>query len=200
MTLPPFVLLYDYRCPFAKNIHLHAISALRAGAEFDVTFAPWTMSQGHRTPGSPDVWDDPSKDSELLSLAYSTSIRDLQADHFLDAHEALFLGRHERGIRLISHEEIAEVLSSTGVDVESARADVEDRRPHEVIGETFRHFERLQAFGVPTFIVNKGATFVRYMKPPTEDAANSIEIISSLVTLMADSPDLNEFKHTQLPN
>jgi hypothetical protein len=38
------------------------------------------------------------------------------------------------------------------------------------------------------------------MKPPTEDGANSIEIISSLVTLMADSADLNEFKHTQLPN
>jgi protein-disulfide isomerase-like protein with CxxC motif len=200
MALPAFTLSYDYRCPFAKNIHLHVISALRAGAEFDVTFAPWTMSQGHRASGSPDVWDDSSKDSELLSLAYSTSIRDQQADHFLDAHEALFLGRHERGIRLISHEEISDVLSRTGVDVESARADVESRRPHEVIGETFRQFERLQAFGVPTFVVDGGATFVRYMKPPTEDAANSIVIISSLVTLMAESPDLNEFKHTQLPN
>ena len=158
------------------------------------------MSQGHQTPGSPDVWDDPTKDAELLSLVYSTSIRDQQSSHFLDAHEALFLGRHARGIRLISHEEIANVLSSTGVDIESARADVESRRPHAVIGETFRQFERLQAFGVPTFVVNGGATFVRYMTPPTDDAANSIAIISSLVTLMADSPDLNEFKHTQLPN
>ncbi|CAB4868679.1 unannotated protein [freshwater metagenome] len=200
MALPAFTLSYDYRCPFAKNMHLHVIRALRAGAEFDVTFAPWTMSQGHRATGSPDVWDDPSKDSELLSLAYSTSIRDQQADHFLDAHEALFRGRHERGIRLISHEEIADVLSGTGVDIEHTRADVESRHPHEVIGETFRQFERLQAFGVPTFIVNGDATFVRYMKPPTEDATNSIEIISSLVTLMADSPDLNEFKHTQVSN
>ena len=86
------------------------------------------------------------------------------------------------------------------MDVESARVDVESRRPHAVIGETFRQFEQLQAFGVPTFIVNGDATFVRYMKPPTEDATNSIEIISSLVTLMADSPDLNEFKHTQVSN
>ncbi len=200
MALPAFELSYDYRCPFAKNIHLHVITALRAGGALDVAFAPWTMSQGHRAPGAPDVWDDPSKDSELLSLAYSTSIRDQQTEHFLDAHEALFRGRHEKGIRLISHEEIADVLKNTGVNIESARVDVESRRPHAVIGETFRKFEKMQAFGVPTFVVNGDATFVRYMKPPTEDGANSIEIISSLVTLMADSADLNEFKHTQLPN
>ena len=200
MALPAFELSYDYRCPFAKNIHLHVITALRAGGALDVAFAPWTMSQGHRAPGAPDVWNDLSKDSELLSLAYSTSIRDQQTEHFLDAHEALFRGRHEKGIRLISHEEIADVLKNTGVNIESARVDVESRRPHAVIGETFRKFEKMQAFGVPTFVVNGDATFVRYMKPPTEDGANSIEIISSLVTLMADSADLNEFKHTQLPN
>ena len=200
MALPAFELSYDYRCPFAKNIHLHVITALRAGGALDVTFAPWTMSQGHRAPGAPDVWNDLSKDSELLSLAYSTSIRDQQTEHFLDAHEALFRGRHEKGIRLISHEEIADVLKNTGVNIKSARVDVESRRPHAVIGETFRKFEKMQAFGVPTFVVNGDATFVRYMKPPSEDGANSIEIISSLVTLMADSADLNEFKHTQLPN
>ena len=35
--VPP---LLDYRCPFAKNIHLHVIEALRAGADFDVNFVP----------------------------------------------------------------------------------------------------------------------------------------------------------------
>ena len=200
MSLPAFKLSYDYRCPFAKNIHLHVITALRSGANFDVTFAPWTMSQNHRASGGPNVWDDPAKDSELLSLAYSTSIRDQQPQHFLDAHEALFRGRHERGIRLITHEEIAEVLRDTKVDVAAARADVESRRPHAVIGETFQEFERYQAFGVPTFVVDGDATFVRYMKPPSDDAANSTQIITSLVTLMADSADLNEFKHTTLPN
>ena len=200
MSVPAFKLSYDYRCPFAKNIHLHVITALRAGADFDITFSPWTMSQNHRASGAPDVWDDPAKDSELISLAYSTSIRDQQPEHFLDAHEALFRGRHERGIRLISHEEIAEVLASTGVDIAAARADVESRRPHAVIGETFEEFERYQSFGVPTFVVDGDATFVRYMKPPTDDAAHSTQIITSLVTLMAESADLNEFKHTKLPN
>ena len=29
-----FDLSFDYRCPFAKNIHLHVVTALRAGADF----------------------------------------------------------------------------------------------------------------------------------------------------------------------
>ena len=40
-----FGLSYDYRCPFAKNIHLHVLTALAAGADFEVEFIPWTMSQ-----------------------------------------------------------------------------------------------------------------------------------------------------------
>ena len=70
-----FDLSYDYRCPFAKNIHLHAITALRDGADLDIRFVPWTMSQGYKADGAPDVWDDVSRDDELAALAVSTSIR-----------------------------------------------------------------------------------------------------------------------------
>jgi len=52
------------------------ITALRAGADFDVTFVPWTMSQGYRADGALDTWDDPTRDPEHLALAVSTSIRD----------------------------------------------------------------------------------------------------------------------------
>lgn len=81
-----FELSYDYRCPFAKNIHLHVLSALRAGADFSVDFVPWTMSQGYRADGAPDVWDDPAHDPDLLALAASVSVRDQQLDKFLAAH------------------------------------------------------------------------------------------------------------------
>src|ERR1700689_2607323 len=63
-----FDLSFDYRCPFAKNIHLHVIAALRAGADFDVNFAPWSLSQGSRAEGAPDVWNDPAYDGDRLSL------------------------------------------------------------------------------------------------------------------------------------
>ena len=194
-----FDLSFDYRCPFAKNIHLHVISALEAGAQFSVNFVPWTMSQGYKGVNAPDVWDDPAHDSDLLSLAVSVSVRDEQPDLFLRAHEALFRARHERAIRLVTMDEIEGVLSPLGVDMERVKSDVASRRPHAVIGESFKTFEKVDAFGVPTFVVGGDATFVRYMKPPTGDAQASIKLIESLVTLIATQPELNEFKHTRLP-
>jgi hypothetical protein len=195
-----FKLSYDYRCPFAKNIHLHVVAALRAGAELDVTFLPWTMGQGHRAEGAPDVWDDPTQDSANLALAVSTSIRDLQPEHFLQAHEALFRARHEQAIRLSTLEQISGVVTPLGVDMAVVEADLATRRPFDVLGETFREMARYDAFGVPTFVVNDDATFVRYMKPPTGDDQASATIITSLVSLMANQVDLNEFKHTKVPN
>ena len=196
--MKPFLLSYDYRCPFAKIIHLHVIEALRAGADFDVTFVPWTMSQGYRTEGAPDSWDDPARDAELLSLAVSTSVHDLVPEKFLDVHEALFRARHERAIRLVTEAEIESALSGLDLDLTAIFEDVASRRPHKIIGEWFREFERYEAFGVPTFVVDGDATFVRYMNPPTGDPAASIALIESLVTLMSDQSALNEFKHTKV--
>ena len=68
----------------------------------------------------------------------------------------------------------------------------------KVIGEWFREFERYDAFGVPTFVIDGDATFVRYMNPPTDDPQASIALIESLVTLMSDQSALNEFKHTKV--
>jgi hypothetical protein len=197
--MPSFDLSFDYRCPFAKNMHLHVITALRAGGDFDVTFMPWSLSQGSRPDGAPDVWNDPAYDGDLLSLTVGISIRDQQPDLFLDAHEALFRARHGGRKRLVTLDEIGDVLAPLGVDLPLVAADVASRRPHEVIAASHKEFDRFEAFGVPTFVVNDQATFVRYMSEPSEDAHASVELITTLVNMMASRPDLNEFKHTQLP-
>jgi len=194
-----FELSYDYRCPFAKNMHLHVLTALDAGADFTVDFVPWTMSQGYKADGAPDVWDDPAHDGDLLALAVSVSVRDQQPDKFLAAHGALFRARHERAIRLVTLEEIDQVLAPLGVDMGLVREDLATRRPHQVIGDSFRKYERVEAFGVPTFVVGNDATFVRYMEPPTSNAKDSIILIESIVNLITAQPELNEFKHTRLP-
>lgn len=197
--MPSFDLSFDYRCPFAKNMHLHVITALRAGADFDVTFMPWSLSQGSRADGAPDVWNDPAYDGDLLSLAVGISIRDQQSDVFLDAHEAFFRARHGGRKRLVTLDEIGEVLVPLGVDMSMVAADVASRRPHDVIAASHKEFDRFEAFGVPTFVVDDQATFVRYMNEPSEDALASVELITTLVNMMASRPALNEFKHTQLP-
>jgi hypothetical protein len=194
-----FDLSFDYRCPFAKNIHLHVITALRAGADFDVTFAPWSLSQGGRNDGAPDVWNDPAYDADLISLASAISVRDEQSEYFLDAHEALFRARHDRAIRLVTLDEISNVLAPLGVDMAKVAADVASRRPHDVIAASHKEFERFEAFGVPTFVVNDDATFVRYMSEPSEDPEASVELINSLLDMMTNRSDINEFKHTRLP-
>src|SRR5580658_1474907 len=194
-----FDLSFDYRCPFAKNIHLHAIAALRAGADLDVNFAPWSLSQGSRAEGAPDVWNDPAYDGDLLSLAAAVSVRDHQSEYFLDAHEALFRARHDRAIRLVTLDEISNVLAPLGVDMAKVAADVASRRPHDVIAASHKEFARFEAFGVPTFVVNDNATFVRYMSEPSDDPAESVELITALLSMMTNRADLNEFKHTQLP-
>ena len=195
-----FGLTYDYRCPFAKNIHLHVLAALRGGAELDVEFIPWTMSQGHREEGAIDVWEDAEHDPALLALAASVSVRDEQPELFLATHEALFRARHESAIRLVTIDEIDTVLSPLGVSMQKVRADLTSRRPHRVIGENFHAMEAFEVFGVPTFVVGTDATFVRYMQPPTGDNSASVGLIESLVTLMVTQPEINELKHTRVSN
>ena len=197
-VMQSFDLSFDYRCPFAKNLHLHVIEALRAGADFEVNFVPWSLSQGSRGDG-PDVWNDPAYDGDLLSLAAAVSVRDQQNEYFLDAHEALFRARHDRAIRLVTLDEISNVLAPLGVDMVQVAVDVASRRPHEVIAASHKEFDRFEAFGVPTFVVNDDATFVRYMREPGDDPAQSVELITALLALMTNRGDLNEFKHTQLP-
>jgi len=48
-------------------------------------------------------------------------------------------------------------------------------------------------------VIGNDATFVRYMNGPTSDAQASIAVIESLVSMMANQPEINEFKHTRAP-
>ena len=90
-------------------------------------------------------------------------------------------------------------MAPLGVDMTKVANDVASRRPHDVIAASHKEFDRYEAFGVPTFVVNEQATFVRYMDEPTEDAQASVDLVTTLVTMMASQPAINEFKHTQLP-
>ena len=53
-------------------------------------------------------------------------------------------------------------------------------------------------WGVPTFIVGDEAAFVRLMDRPGDDGAHATRSIERVIDLLADAPELNEFKHTSL--
>lgn len=189
---------YDYRCPFARIAHEHVLEGLRAGAAWDVTFTPFSLSQAKVEEGGTDVWDAPETDSGLLALQVSVAIRDGQPEHFVAAHQALFSLRHEHGGDLRSEEAIRGALRGTGVDVDAAFEAVATGLPLKAVEEDHtRLVKEHEVWGVPAFIAGGNAAFVRLMDRPTGPEA-AIAAIERLVGMLGGWPGLNEFKHFTL--
>jgi xanthine/CO dehydrogenase XdhC/CoxF family maturation factor len=199
MALPPFTVSWDYRCPFARNAHEHLITALRGGAGWDVTFAPFSLSQVHVAEGEPAVWDNPEKAPELLALEAGVVVRDRFPEKFLDAHEALFAARHDHSGDIRQESVVRDALVSAGVDADAVFAELAQPWPAEEVRKTHEwEVETHQMFGVPTFVVDDQAVFVRLMHRPKGDAELARATIEQVVNLIVGSPDLNEFKHTRV--
>ena len=93
----PFAVTWDYRCPFARNAHEHVLAGLADGADWDVRFVPFSLSQAHVEEGETDVWDEPERDSGLLALQVGVVVRDWFPEQFPAVHGALFALRHDKG-------------------------------------------------------------------------------------------------------
>ncbi len=194
-----FAITYDYRCPFARIAHDHVIAGLRAGAEWDVTFLPFSLGQAHVEEGGVDVWDDPEKDTGLLAEQISVATRDKFPDQFLDLHAALFEYRHADGGNLQDRDQLTRLMEGANVDpaavwdeVDSGRALAKVKDDHTTwVGSH-------KVWGVPTFIVDDKAVFVRLMNRADGDGELAIGTIERVLDEI-DWPILNEFKHTSIP-
>ena len=93
--MKPFAVTWDYRCPFARNAHEHLVTGLADGADWDVTFLPFSLSQVHAPEGGTPVWDDPGKFKDLIALAAGVVVRDQYPGQFGAVHNALFSARHD---------------------------------------------------------------------------------------------------------
>jgi hypothetical protein len=195
----PFAVTWDYRCPFARNAHEHIVTALRDGADWDVTFLPFSLSQGHVPEGGTPVWDDPAKATDLMALAAGVVVRDQYPDQFGAVHEALFAARHDQALDLRQADVVAGVLDRAGVPGAAVLAEVGGGGPIDEIRRSHtRAVSEWEVFGVPTFVVDDRAVFVRLMSRPRGDAALARRTIEGIVQLFDAQPDLNEFKYTTL--
>jgi 2-hydroxychromene-2-carboxylate isomerase len=194
-----FALTYDYRCPYARIAHDHVLTALRDGADWDVTFLPFSLGQVHVAEGEPPVWERPEDDSGLLALQASIATRDAQPDHFLAVHQALFDHRHSAGGQLRTRDDLTPVLAATAVDVERLWTEVDSGRPLATVEKEHTAFaESHNVWGVPTFILGDAAVFVRLMHVPDGDGAAARATIERVLDQIR-WPILNEFKHTSIP-
>ncbi len=194
-----FSITWDYRCPFARNANEHVLAGLDAGAEWDVTFTPFSLGQVHVAEGQAPIWDRPQEDSGLFALQVGTAVRDQFPDAFRAVHLDLFALRHDRGGDLRDRDAVAKVLADHGVDVDEVLAAVDSgdvlatvRREHEAAAADH------EVWGVPTFIAGDGAAFVRLMDRPGDDGSGSRASIERVLALLEYAPELNEFKHTSL--
>jgi 2-hydroxychromene-2-carboxylate isomerase len=197
--MKPFSVTWDYRCPFARNAHEHLVTGLADGADWDVTFLPFALGQVHVPEGGTPVWDDPTKAADLLALAAGVVVRDEYPEQFGAVHQALFAARHDKGLDLRQADAVSGVLDAAGVDGAKVLAQVDAGGPIDEIKRAHLEAEReWSVFGVPTFVVDGRAVFVRLMSRPEGDAALARRTIEGVVQLMEDQPDLNEFKFTTL--
>lgn len=194
-----FAVTYDYRCPYGRIVHDHLYWGLQGGADWAVHFVPFCLGQTHVEPGEPDIWERPEQDSGLLALQLSVAIRDTQAERFLEAHHALYEHRHADAGNLRDLDLLLEVVSGVGVDARAARSELESGRPLATIREEHTTYSRShEVWGVPVFIQDDKAVFVRLLDRPNGDQSVAIRTIERVIENISwDS--LNEFKHTSVP-
>jgi hypothetical protein len=200
MALSPFSVTWDYRCPFARNVHEHLVAGLEAGAGWDLSFTAFSLSQVHVHEGEPDVWDDPSTRDGLLAMLAGIVVRDTRPDHFLQVHRALFSARHDEARDIRRPEVLQAILDEQGLDGADIMATVDEgwaldafRKEHEAAAADYA------VFGVPTFITQGRAAFVRIMTRPQGDGQLAIRTIERVVDAVGGWTDLNELKHTSIP-
>lgn len=196
-----FAVTWDYRCPFARNAHEHLLTGLAADADWDVTFLPFSLGQVHVEEGAPSVWEKPEQDGGIVALQAGVFVRDEHPELFPAVHRALFAARHDQARKLDDPQVVRGVLREHGIDDEAVFADIESGAVLErVKAEHERYATSNSVWGVPTFIVDDQAVFVRLMhrSPTGADPNESIRTIDRVVDLLGWA-DLNEFKHTSIP-
>jgi hypothetical protein len=194
-----FSVTWDYRCPFARNVHEHLVEALRKGADWDVSFVPFSLGQVHVAEGETDIWERPGDDSGLLALQAGVVVRDQFPDQFFDAHVGLFALRHDEGKHLSDEAEVRRVLTEAGVDADAVFAEIANGKPLETVrNEHEASATDHEVWGVPTFVLGDAAVFVRVMTRPEGDAGYAEKTIQRVLDLLDGAPELNEFKHTSL--
>ncbi|HTX63061.1 MAG TPA: DsbA family protein [Acidimicrobiales bacterium] len=200
MSSRAFTVTWDYLCPFARNAHEHLVAGLDDGAPWDVTFVPFSLMQTHVEEGGTPVWELQEKARGVLALEAGVVVRDRFPDRFRAAHVALFGARHDEGKDLSDPEVVRGALEAVGVPADQVFAEIQNGWPLEALrAEHEKAVSEHAVFGVPTFIADGDAVFVRFMTRPEGDGARARAVIERAVDLLCDHPELNEFKHTKIP-
>jgi DSBA-like thioredoxin domain len=195
-----FAVTHDYLCPFARNAAEVVVGAQQAGAPLEVGFRAFSLSQVHLEEGAPPVWRPGAEPaSGVLALQWGLAVRDELPDRFPAVHLALFAARHDQGRDINDPEVLAEATASAGVDPDEVAKLVAAGGPAAALAADHTWAaDGPRVFGVPTFVTERRAVFVRLMGRPgaPTDARATLDRVLAMVE---GWDDLNEFKATVIP-
>lgn len=190
-----FAIAFDYLCPFAYNAHAAVVAALEAGEDLDVRFVPFSLEQNHLEAGEPAIWDRPpaERGSGAMALLFGIAVRDHFPDRFRAFHLAAFAARHDRALAIREESVMREVAASVGLDADAVAERAADPGTLETLAREHTELVEVHAvFGVPTFIADDVATFVRFMeRGRVDDLLRALDLL--------DWDRLNELKRTRVP-
>ncbi|MGH2785709.1 MAG: protein-disulfide isomerase [Actinomycetota bacterium] len=189
-----FAVTYDYRCPFARHMHIGLVAGIRDGSDWAVRFLPFSLDQVHIPEGDPAVWDRPSdgRGSGVKALEWGLAVRDVFPERFGAFHLNVFDIRHLHGKRF-TEETLRAAAVAADLDPDAIAEEVASDRPIKTLAaEHTEAVDRWAVFGVPTLIEGDEAAFVRLMRPA--EPADVDQLLDSL-----HQTDLNEFKRTRVP-
>ena len=200
MNTLKFDVNWDYRCPFARIINEHIAVGLLNGADWEVDFIPFSLTEVHTEEGELSSWEDPSKADNLMAGQVGIVMQEMFPEVFLNFHQKVFSIRHDLGQDLRKQEVLEDAISQFGVDPRAVFDELENgwplvryRQAHE------NSVSEFSVFGVPTIFVNGKAAFVRLMKRADGNAQSSIDYIEKIVDQIANHSEINELKHTTIP-
>jgi hypothetical protein len=195
-----FAITHDYLCPFARNAAEVVVRALEAGEPFEADFRAFSLSQVHLEEGEAPVWEPGAEPrSGVLALQWGLAVRDELPERFPEVHLALFAARHDQGNDLNDPEVLAAAVASAAVDPDEVAKLVAGGGPAAALAADHSWaVDTSRVFGVPTFVTDQRAVFVRLMgRPDTPAAARAT--LDRVLAMVEGWPDLNEFKATAIP-
>jgi hypothetical protein len=195
-----FAVTHDYLCPFARNAAEVVVRATDAGEPLDVGFRAFSLSQVHLEEGAPPVWQPGAEPaSGVLALQWGLAVRDELPQRFPAVHLALFAARHDQGRDINDPEVLAEAVASAGVDPDDVAKLVASGGPAAALAADHTWAaDGSRVFGVPTFVTDARAVFVRLMNRP-DSPGDARATLDRVLAMVEGWDDLNEFKATVIP-
>ena len=188
-----FGITFDYLCPFARNANEAVLNGLEEGRNWEPRFVAFSLSQVHTDEGEPAVWDNPDGRSGVLAMQWGLAARDSFPEQFAAVHKALFAARHDHGLDINDEQIIRKAVAEAGASAEGIAAVVASGTPLKALeADHTESVEQWAVFGVPTFLVDDHATFIRFMsRGDVEDLQRALDLLTWT--------DMNEFKRTRIP-